>query len=239
VTEKPKSKSFSWPFWLLLIGSVSLFYFLGKPNYVGGNDRKRPEQSQAVSNLRQVGLALFEFDSEYSSFPTESTVAKVTAKHPDHGLDLSGKSSNAFFRQLFAAKLTQSEQMFYAQVAGTKRPDGDVSAGKVLSPGEVVFGYVTGLSTNGNPARPVAFCPIIPGTDRFDPIPFDGKAVILRIDNSVASLNIDKDGHANIGGGKTLFDPDNALWEGKIPDVRYPEGLSTSKPSFFQKVFSK
>jgi hypothetical protein len=128
--------------------------------------------------------------------------------------------------------------MFYAKVAGTKKPDGDISAGNALSPGEVAFGYVSGLSTVGNPARAVAFCPIIPGTDRFDPKPFDGKAVILRIDNSVVSLNIDRDGHA-VSGGHTLFSPKNPIWGGVVPDIRYPEGLSASKPSFFQKLFSK
>ena len=129
--------------------------------------------------------------------------------------------------------------MFYAKVGGTKKPDDDISRGNALVPGEVAFGYVSGMTIAGNPARVIAFCPIIPGTDRFDPKPFDGKAVVLRIDNSVASLPIDKDGHAMLG-GKTLFQTGmDTVWGQNVPDVRYPELPAESKPSFFRKLFSK
>ena len=131
----------------------------------------------------------------------------MAAKNPESKLDLSGKSSNAFFRQLLAANIAQSEQMFYAKVKGTKKPDGDIFPGKALQSWEVGFGFVPGRTSEGNPARPIAFCPIIPGTDRFDPEPFDGKAVILRIDNSVASLQIDKN----------ILSEDHPVWEGKAP----------------------
>ena len=41
----------------------------------------------------------------------------------------------------------------------------------------------------------------------FDPDPYDGKAVALRIDGAVKQLLIDRDtGRAKIGGGKTLFE---------------------------------
>jgi hypothetical protein len=185
--------------------------------------RKHAPQTEATSNLRQIGLALFEFDTEYGAYPDDKTRNLVSKKHPGHGFNLSGKSSNALFRQLFAAGLTQSEAMFYAKVKGTRKPDGDISPGEALRKGEVGFGYVAGLSSKGNPARPLAFCPIIPGTDRFDPKPFDGKAVILRIDNSVTSVNIDKHGHAIVG-GMNLLSPANPIWgAGDKLDIRYPE----------------
>ncbi len=72
------------------------------------------------------------------------------------------------------------------------------------------------------PARVIAFCPIIPGTDRFDPIPFDGKAVVLRCDNSVTFVNIDPHGHALVG-GMNVFSPSNPIWSGEKIDIRYPE----------------
>ncbi|RYD29397.1 MAG: prepilin-type N-terminal cleavage/methylation domain-containing protein, partial [Verrucomicrobiaceae bacterium] len=34
--------------------------------------RKKADQTEAVSNARQVGLALFEFETEYGSFPEGS-----------------------------------------------------------------------------------------------------------------------------------------------------------------------
>jgi type II secretory pathway pseudopilin PulG len=180
------------------------------------------DMTAEASNLRQIGLALYEFESDYGAYPSEATAALVTQKHPDHGYDLSGTSTNALFRQLFAAKLTQSEQMFYAEVKGTKKPDGVISPGELLKKGEVGFGYIAGLSSEGNPARPIAFCPIIPGTDRFDPKPFKGKAVILRVDNSVTSLNIAENGHA-ISGGTNILSPKHPVWDGQAPGIRYPE----------------
>jgi hypothetical protein len=184
---------------------------------------KKAPQTEAVSNLRQIGLALLEFESAYGTYPDDKTRFLVNKKHPGHGFNLSGKSSNALFRQLFAAKITQSEAMFYAKVNGTRKPDGDISPGEALKKGEVAFGYIAGLSNTGNPARPVAFCPIIPGTDRFDPKPFDGRAVVLRYDNSVTSVNIDKHGHALVG-GMNLLSPANPIWDtGQKLDIRYPE----------------
>jgi type II secretory pathway pseudopilin PulG len=184
--------------------------------------RKKSPQTEATSNVRQIGLALFEFETEYGTFPNAETAKVVTTIYPSHGLDLSGKSSNALFRQLFAANITQSEAMFYAKVKGSRKPDGDISPSNALERGEVGFGIIAGLSTAGDPARPTVFCPIIPGTDRFDPKPFDGKAVILRVDNSVTSMTIDKSGHV-IFEGENILSPIHPIWKGKAPDIRYPE----------------
>ena len=63
---------------------------------------------------------------------------------------------------------------------------------------------------------------MIPGTDRFDPKPFEGKAVLLRMDNSVTSLPIQKDGHVLLY-GKNLFDPTNPIWDGKPPVIVWPD----------------
>lgn len=209
-------------FYGCIVASV-LFVLAGLTAPMVLRSAKNEEQTEAVSNLRQIGLALFEFESEYGTYPDDKTRYLVNKKHPGHGFNLSGKSSNALFRQLFAAKLTQSEAMFYAKVKGTRKPDGDISLGKALSEGEVAFGYIAGLSSAGNPARPVAFCPIIPGTARFDPKPFDGRAVVLRIDNSVSSVVIDKHGHAIVG-GMNILSPAHPIWGvGAKLDIRYPE----------------
>ncbi len=218
--EKPK-KSFPWLALLITIIIIAALAGLTAPMVI--RCPKKSDQTEATSNLRQVGLALFEFETEYGTFPSEETAKAVAAKNPENDFDLSGKSSNALFRQLFAANLTQSEQMFYAKVKGTRKPDGVISPGRALEVGEVGFGYVSGLSTEGNPARVLAFCPIIPGTDRFDPKPFDGKAVVLRVDNSATSLYINEDGYALVG-EKTLFETgEDTVWGQNVPDVRYPE----------------
>jgi hypothetical protein len=221
-TEEPveEKKPMGWLSWVLILVVILSLAGLTAPMVI--RCPKKASQTEATSNLRQVGIALLEFDTDYGRFPDDETSKTVTENFPDHGLNLSGKSSNVLFRQLFAAGLTQSEAMFYAEVNGTRKPDGDISPGEVMKKGEVGFGYIAGLSSKGNPARPLAFCPIIPGTDRFDPKPFKGKAVILRIDNSVTSVNIDKDGHALVG-GMNVFSPTNPIWSGEKIDIRYPE----------------
>jgi len=218
---KPKSKSFGWLFWLVTVVIIIALAGLTAPMVI--RCPKKPDQTEATSNLRQIGLALFEFEAEYGSYPSEETAKLVKEKHPTD-INLSGSSSNALFRQLFAAKITQSEQLFYAKNSGTKKPDGEITVGKLLEKGEVGFGYIAGLSTKDNPARPIAFAPIIPGTTKFDPKPFDGKAVILRIDNSVTSLNIDENGNA-VSGGQNILSPEHPVWGESVTnlDIRYPE----------------
>ena len=74
----------------------------------------------------------------------------------------------------------------------------------------------------GSPSRPLVVTPLIPGTDRFDPKPFDGKAVILKMDNSVTSIPIQKDGHVLLN-GRNILDPGHPIWDGKPPVIVWPE----------------
>ena len=75
---------------------------------------------------------------------------------------------------------------------------------------------------NDDPATHIALTPLIQGTTKFDPKPFDGKAVVLHIDNSVRIYDIHKDGHI-YDKGIALLSPANPIWNGKTPDIRYPE----------------
>lgn len=236
--KESKSKSFGWPFWLLAVGLIGFLYWLAQPTVIRAH--QNIPLTEATSNLRQIGLALFEFDTEYGTYPSDATAAQVTKNNPGHGFDLSGKSSNALFRQLFAANITQSEQMFYAKISGAEKPDGNITAGKALEPHEVGFGYIPRLSTAGNPSRVLAFAPIIPGTDRFDPKPFEGFAVFLRIDNSVASVKIDENGHAIVD-GQNVLSPKHPVWGESVEglDIRYPESAPSSESSFLRKLFSE
>jgi hypothetical protein len=217
--QQPKPSP-SWRFWMFLAAIFIITALLIAPFFIRKRGcRDAPAQA---NNLRQIGLALYEFEKDYGSYPNDATAALVTKHNPAHGHKLSGTSSNALFRQLFAANLTQSEEMFYAKIPSVRRPDGDISPGRLLEKGEVGFAYVAGLTSVGNPARPIAFAPVIPGTTRFDPEPFDGYAVFLRIDNSVSSMTIGKDGYVRLG-GIDILSPENPIWDGQAPDIRYPE----------------
>ncbi|HEX7261614.1 MAG TPA: hypothetical protein VF258_07335, partial [Luteolibacter sp.] len=136
---------------------------------------KKADQTEAVNNARQIGIALFDFESEYGKFPDATTIAAVQKKTGSL-LPLGTKSSNDFFRQLIASDLVQSEAMFYAKTAGSRKPDNIYTTGEALKKGECAFTYFLGAMTMDNPHRPLVVTPMIPGTDRFDPEPHKGES---------------------------------------------------------------
>ncbi|MFN4942918.1 MAG: hypothetical protein ACK40T_05910 [Akkermansiaceae bacterium] len=213
--QPKKYKPFGWRFWLLLIGCIVILCSFAFNSI--SFDRTRSYRAEAVSNLKQIGYALYDYQDQYGTYPND-----LTAKQHPSEFNLSGSSSNAIFRQLFAADIVENEQIFYANFPRVSRPDGDISSGHLLEKGEVAFAYIAGLSIEDKPSLPIAFGPIIPGTIRFDPKPLNGKAIVLRIDGSISVLKLRPDGHA-ISAGESLLDPDNSLWKGKAPDIRYPE----------------
>ena len=185
--------------------------------------RKRTicDQTEDISNARLIGLALFEFETEYGKLPDATTIAAVRNK-TGTTLRLGTASSNDFFRQLLASGTAQSEAMFYAKGEGARKPDNVFIGGKALEKSECGFTYFLGSSIKDNPARPLVVTSMIPGTDRFDPKPFKGKVVMLKLDNSVTTLPINKDGHVMIA-GINLMDPANLIWDGHPPVIAWPD----------------
>lgn len=194
--------------------------------------RKKADQTEAVSNARQIGLAMFEFENEYGSYPDRETATKVTDQSGST-LPLSGTTANDYFRQLIAAKFTENEKMFFAKVPGVKKPDEDISNERALAAGEVGYGYLMNndlaFSAAGNPSRPLAVTPLLNNkTDgTFDPAPFDGKAIILKMDNSVTSLNIRQSDNTVLLGGSNsglLTASQNSVWgTGVNPRIAAPQ----------------
>lgn len=209
--------------WMWRVGAVSilgiLLSILCSPLVV--RRRTGCGQSEPVNNARQIGIALFEFQSEYGEFPAPTTIKAVqTATESD--LPLGTVTSNDFFRQLIASGIAQSESIFYAKAAGTHKPDQVFIKDEALKKGECGYTYFLGAKITDNPSRPLVVAPMIPGTDRFDPKPFEGKAVILKLDNSVASLPIDKNGHVLIY-GRNMMDPHYPIWDGHPPVIAWPD----------------
>jgi prepilin-type N-terminal cleavage/methylation domain-containing protein len=194
--------------------------------------RKKADQTEAVSNARQIGLALFEFETAYGSFPDNSTGTEVTA-NTGSALTFGGSAANDYFRQLIAAEISQSEAMFYAKTAFSKKPDNVFNtAQNALAAGEVGFGYImngnVAFSTAGNPARPIVVAPLaFPfSTGQFDVDLYDAKAVVLRIDNSVQSIPILRQSKlAQLGGTKNLLQTgDDTVWgTGVTPTIINPQ----------------
>jgi len=195
--------------------------------------RKKADQTEAISNAKQIGLAMLEFDNDYGSYPGALTLAQLNESFPDEVIKgEAGANSNGYFKQLMQAGLTQSEQMFYAKAKGTKKPDGKIRTNSdALAAGEVGYAYITdgneGMSSAGNPARAICVTPISPTVaGKFDADPFDRKAVILRIDNSAASVNIRVAAGSTTGdaivGGVSLLASTNDVWGSTVPSLKAP-----------------
>jgi len=193
--------------------------------------RKKADQTEAVSNARQIGLALFEFETAYGSFPDATTGDTVT-QQTGTTLTFPGGTANDYFRQLIAAEIAQAESMFYAKTSFTKKPDNVYNTtAKALGKGEVGFGYLlnttNAFSTAGNPSRPIVAAPLAyPFADgKFDPDMYDFKAVVLKIDNSVTSLQIRKTDSKVVLGTSDLITPGEETVWGKDarPTIANPE----------------
>jgi prepilin-type N-terminal cleavage/methylation domain-containing protein len=190
--------------------------------------RKKADQTTATNNARQIGLALVEFDNDYGSYPGASALAQLDTTASVTGT--AGSDSNGYFRMLFQASLTQSEDMFYAKAKSTIKPDGIITSSECLKAGECGFGYLAagteGLSSAGNPSRPLVIAPLTPGAITLDPEPFDKNLVALRGDNSVVSLKMQVASGALVGtvkqGTDDLFAAANPIWGGTAPTIKPP-----------------
>lgn len=175
---------------------------------------------EAASNARQISLALQNFDLDYGSFPDGATAAEVT-KETGSLIPVRGESSNAYFRQLLAAG-QGSEKMFYNKAAGRK-PDYNAEGTSALEKGECGFSYVVGLNASSNGSAPLVVAPLVPGTTTFDPKPFNGKAIVLRVDGSVIIESISKSGEVLDQEGKNILDPTQSYWGGNPVIIANPE----------------
>lgn len=209
----------------LVTGYVGLFIFgiavlagLMAPMVI--RQRKKADQTEAINNARQIGLALYEFKTEYGAYPDDITAKAVADSTKSE--KITGSAANDRFRQLFHAGITQMETPFYVHTPGVRRADGLIAGDQALEQGECGFAYIGNLITAEGP-RPIAITPLVPGTTRFDPNPFDGKAVILWTDNSVKSLPIDRRSGEVMLDGRNLLDPGHPVWGGKPPVIALPE----------------
>lgn len=174
-------------------------------------------QRLAVHNARQCGLALFEFESEYGSFPDEKTAVAVK-ESTGTTADLKATTANDCFFQLIAANIINTDLVFSLETTA----EGEYRRPKPLMNLEkCVFSYLSGMNAAGNPSRPLMVAPLVPGSAIFDRKALGGKAVILCVDNSARTFDIEQDGTVILN-GMDLFDPAQPFWAGKVPPIRWP-----------------
>jgi len=187
--------------------------------------QKKASTMEAVTNAKQLFYLLTDFDQEYGEFPSRNT-AKEFPGSPK------GNSSNALFRQFFLGRITMSEAIFYAKGAGIHRPDNRIGTSanhyaQALTPGECGFTYITGQASDSNSGRPILCAPMTGHGVKFDPIPYGGKAIVLRIDGAVKLYQINANGDVILPNGKKLFENGkNTVWgvDGFKPEMlAFPE----------------
>ena len=210
--------------WLIGIGggsAVLCLIFLILPLMIRATPRS--SISEARGNAQQLGLMLFEFQNEYGKFPDRSTIDAVRSASGTK-LTLSDRTSNDLFAQMLVLNYTDTEKLFYAKAKGMKRrPDSVFNTdATILEHGECAFAFLYGLSITGDPNRPIAFGPVIPGTSTLDGKSCEGKAIILRMDNSTTTLPINSAGKI-MENGFDLLDPRQPYWHGTAPDVKWPK----------------
>lgn len=166
--------------------------------------RKKAMMVKSIGNAKQIYLLMFEFDADYGEFPSDKTAGF------DKDLNgYKGKFSNDYLGQLFAGGYIKSEEIFYAEGGSQKdkKPDNEFETkAKTLEAGECGFTYVMGQSTSKHTGRPLLCTPMTGEGVKFDPKPYNGKAVVLRIDGAVKIYTINKDGKVILPNGKGLFE---------------------------------
>ena len=207
LTQRHMRKGFTLVELLVVIAIIAALAAMATPVIMKQN--KKASMTEATSNAKQVFYLMIEFDQDYGEFPGDETAIDDLAGY-------TGSNSNDYLAQLIEGGLTKSEEIFYAKggASNNKKPDNVITTkNDQLARGECGFAYIKNQSTSDNSGRPILMAPIKSGQE-FKPDPYDGKAVVLRIDGAVKQLLLEKDSNkAKIGGGRTLFDTGNeTVW---------------------------
>jgi hypothetical protein len=212
----------SWLLWsLALLAGVAALPFVINIFYprCGGSTHL----TEATNNLRNLVIFLFAYEDEFGAFPSPENAPKLAE---ERGIDFGPTTtSNDLLGLLLRGGFTNSEEIFYCRHSRlpNKKPDNVTEPiSHILEPGECGFSYVAGLSTTSPGECPILLGPMIPGTTRFDSDVFNGRAVLLRVDQSVKQYELDKEGRIILPNGLDLFDPAQPFWAGQTPDLRHP-----------------
>lgn len=235
-TNPSKRRGFTLVELLVVISIIATLAGVGVPVIIA--KKKDGDRAEAIANIKQIGMAMFAFDTDYGSYPCDATSTEVQNNNPESGLTFGSASSNDLLRQLIAANTIDTEKSFYAKAPYTKKPDNLMTPGKCLAAGECGFAYIMAtnsdpLSSSGNSGRPLLAAAVYDGMSNgtFDPDVYAKKAVIFRIDQSAVAEAVrptDKKVILGGGSGKTLFQGGNkdTVWGADInPVIKAPEKL--------------
>lgn len=185
---------------------------------------KKVALADALNNARQVKIALNEFATDFDGqYPNDDTANELES-------GLGTVSSNDYFRQAILNRSTDSEKIFWAKgshIAKRSKPDDKIKDGgkfaisEILEPGDVHWAYISEQTDTSQGSRPLVLDPYKTGSNEFDPELWDGKAIVVRIDNSANTLRLginsnkltDSDGNDLLSSGSEAFpDDDPSQW---------------------------
>lgn len=221
---------------LVVISIIATLAGVGVPVIIA--QQKKGARAEAISNIKQVGMAMFSFDQDYNGYPSRASGTEVDTNNPESNITLAYVTSNDFFRQLIKAGFIDGEKSFYAKSSYTRKADGVITNDSALAPGECGFSYVMGrdpdpLSSSGNSGQALLLAVAYkdPGgavdqTGKCELDVYDKKAVVFRIDNSATAESIrPSDKLVLVGGGKTLLqgnDKDSVWGDTLTPTLKVP-----------------
>jgi hypothetical protein len=169
---------------------------------------KRARLARDMNNVRQVKFAIDGFAADFDGqYPNKDTGEKLVKG------GTGTKFSNDYFRQLFLAGATESEEIFWvstASVCSKKKPDDVVGKGGKVVPAEILragdcgWAYIRKQTNTSNISRPLLLNAYSSTKKEFEKKLYDGKIAVLRIDGSVKVIQIDAQGHLSSQGEDLL-----------------------------------
>ncbi len=193
--------------------------------------RKKADHAKAIQNAKQVGYALFNFESDEQQYPDENSESLFTGDDSDAVLSSAG-GSNQLLSQLVAGGYVDQEAPFYCKTKWSREPDNNQTEGQLLKGKEVGFSYILdggdGMSSSYNSAIPLLVAPVKKeGGDsddggEWDDDPYNGRSVVLRIDMSAVDPKITK-GEIKLKSKLGLFETGNgSVWGDANPEIEHP-----------------
>jgi len=205
---------------------------------LGNFSRAGGPRIEALNNAKIIAGALTAFSTDYGSYPCAYTRRQLEEKD---SINLPpGTNANAYFAQLIATEIIDSETYFYApNIEGTVRGNNLINSPEnLLAKGENGFAYIMTQNEEAlsdvKSITPLVIAPIIQGEENpiFDPIPYQDYYVYGAVDGSGTLGKISPTGQALSKGRSHLLESGtvNSLFGTEIPVIKSPLGLSTTPP---------
>jgi len=224
-TGKTCARGAAWIWVMLVVCMIAVVATFMVPGLTHKRNCRAHELVRAINNMKQIGLGLIIFHTDYGGFPNDSTIRLVKDRFPETRIPMGTSSSNDYFHQLFAAQIVDDDRYFHGYGVSDYRPGEWLEGELPLPPGTCGFAYIIhdaeGLSGN----TPLVVYPLVRGKLIFDKKLcklWGNQAVVLYTDMSVQQHPIDSNGRMILD-GRDFFDPAQPHWNGNSFRVVWPE----------------